>query len=66
MKTKLSELNYGDRFTLLQGSSIIYRVIQGPRGRENGIKVKDQSGAIGRLSGSRYVYKEVMPYAGSN
>lgn len=66
MKVKLSELNYRDRFTLLQGSDIVYQVIQGPKGRENGIKVKDQSGAIGKLSGSRYVYKEVMPDACSN
>ena len=58
MKVKLAELNCGDRFTLLQGSDIIYQVIQGPKYRENGIKVKDQSGAVGRLSGSRYVYKE--------
>lgn len=57
MKIKLSELNYGDHFALLQGSDIIYMVIQGPKGRENGIKVKDQTGAVGRLSGSRYVYK---------
>ena len=57
MKTRLSELKYGDHFTLLQGSSIVYQVIQGPKGRENGIKIKDQGGAIGRLSGSRYVYK---------
>lgn len=55
-KIKLSDLKYGDKFTLLQDSSIIYIVIQGPKGRENGIKVKDQTGAIGRLSGSRYVY----------
>ena len=66
MKIKLSELNYGDRFTLLQGSSIIYRVIQGSKGRENGVKVVDQTGAVGRLSGSRYVYKEVMTYDCTN
>lgn len=58
MKVKLAELDYGDRFTLLQGSDIIYQVMQGPKCRENSIKVKDQSGAIGKLSGSRYVYKE--------
>lgn len=58
MKVKLSELKYHDRFTLLQGSSIIYTVIQGPKGRENGVKVRDQTGAVGKLSGSRYVYKE--------
>ena len=57
MKIKLSELKYGECFTLLRGSSIVYQVIQGPIGRENGIKVKDQTGAIGKLSGSRYVYK---------
>lgn len=56
-KIKLSDLKYGDKFTLLQDSSIVYVVIQGPKGRENGIKVKDQTGAVGRLSGSRYVYK---------
>lgn len=55
-KIKLSDLKYGDKFTLLQDSSIVYIVIQGPKGRENGIKVKDQTGAVGRLSGSRYVY----------
>lgn len=57
MKIKLSELNYDDRFTLLQGSSIVYSVISGPKGRETGIKVKDPDGAVGKLSGSRYVYK---------
>lgn len=56
-KIKLSDLKYDDKFTLLQDSSIVYIVIQGPKGRENGIKVKDQTGAVGRLSGSRYVYK---------
>ena len=66
MKIKLSELNYGDRFTLLQGSDIVYQVIQGSKGRENGIKVKDLSGAVGRLSGSRYVYKEVVHHACSD
>lgn len=58
MKIKLSELKFHDRFTLLQGSSITYTVIQGPEGRENGIKVKDETGAVGKLSGSRYVYRE--------
>ena len=57
MKIKLSELNYGDRFALLRGSDIVYRMIQRPKGRETGIKVKDPTGAVGRLSGSRYVYK---------
>ena len=60
MKVQLKELKYGDHFTLLQGSNIVYQVIQGPKGRENGIKVKDQSGAVGKLSGTRYVYKEVF------
>ena len=57
MKIKLSELNYGDHFTLLRGSSIVCTVISGPKGRETGIKVKDPDGAVGKLSGSRYVYK---------
>lgn len=55
MKTKLADLNYGDHFTLLQGSDIVYTVIDDTK--SHGISVKDPTGAIGKLSGSRYVYK---------
>lgn len=56
MKTKLADLKYGDQFTLLKNSDIIYTVISGSRC--DGVKVKDQSGAVGKLSNSRYVYKK--------
>lgn len=58
MKTKLANLKYGDHFTLLQGSTIVYQVISGSKGREMGIKVKGQTGAVGKLSGTRYIYKK--------
>lgn len=57
-KVRLSELKYGDHFALLYGSNIIYQVISGPKFTK-GVLVKDQSGAVGKLSGTRYVYKEV-------
>ena len=68
MKVQLSELNYGALFILMPFSTIIYKVISGPKGREFGISVKDASGAIGRLSGSRYVYKldPESAYVGDN
>lgn len=56
MKIRLAELKYGDYFTLLQFSTIVYKVISGPKDKY-GVRVKDASGAIGRLSGTRYVYK---------
>lgn len=56
MKTKLVDLKYGDLFTLLPLSTIVYKVISGPADKY-GVRVKDASGAVGRLSGSRYVYK---------
>lgn len=63
VKVKLSDLNHGDYFALCQDSDIIYKVIQGHKGRENGINIKDPDGVISKLSGSRYVYKEMMPDA---